>query len=304
VSYENPGNGTEGWYDNQQQGPANGQGWQPQPAPNAGGAPGPFGALPSAPNPGPFGAPNPEPFSAESMEPQRRPRTKLAVATGIGVVGIIGLATVLVMSQSSSAAPGAKVNGAAGTASSASASPTPSGFQPTATTPAAAAAQTASVFLTAWESGNFKQAASYTDNPTEAQSVLSAYGTGLNLSGLKISPGASTAAGAVSFTVAANTSTGKSSSNRATYATGTWTYTSQLTAYQKDGGWWIKWDPTLVAPNLTSTTHPVAVAVKPGAAKVTDASGTDLATSSQSALQDVAASIKQNTKASQGTAGA
>lgn len=313
MSYDNSGPGPDGWY-NGQQGPANGwqpqqppqqpapdpsaapgYGWQPQPQqPMPGNVPGdPFGAMPAAPNAGPF--------NAESMEPERKPRTKVAVATGIGVVGIIGLATVLVMSQNSTAAPGSKNAAVAG--HSASASPTPSGFQPTATTPAGAAAQLAQVFLTSWQSGNFKQAASYTDNAAQAQSVLSAYSTGLNLSGLKITPGASTAAGNVSFSVAADTTTGGSTSNKATYASGTWSYTSQLTAYKKDGGWWIKWDPSVVAPNLTSSAHPVAVAVKPGAAKVTDASGNDLSASGQSALQDVASLIKQNTKSTQGTAG-
>ncbi|HET9171397.1 MAG TPA: NTF2-like N-terminal transpeptidase domain-containing protein [Actinospica sp.] len=274
----------------------NGYGWQPQQPqpqqfPPAGDL---FNALPGAPDPGPFSA---------AAEPQRRPRTKVAVATGIGVVGIIGLATVLIMSQSSSASPHATVNGAAGSSSAAIASPTPSGFQPTATTAAGAAAQTAQVFLAAWQSGNVKQAAAYTDDATEAQSVLSGYATGLNLSGLKITPGASTAAGVVSFSVAADASSGGSSTDKSTYASGTWSYASQLTAYKKDGGWWIKWDPSLVAAGMTSTTHPVALAVKPGAAKVTDASGADLAASSQSALQNVAASIKSNTKATQGTAG-
>ncbi|HWG22983.1 penicillin-binding transpeptidase domain-containing protein [Actinospica sp.] len=301
MSYENSGNGPEGWY-NGQQDPANG--WQPAPGPAGNGwqqpapgpVPGPFGALPAAPTPGPFDG------AAEPAGPPRRPRTKLAVATGIGVVGIIGLATVLVMSQTGNAASGGKNNSAAG-AHSTSASPTPSGFQPTATTPAAAAAETAQVFLSAWESGNFKQAASYTDNPAEAQTVLTAYGTGLNLNGLKLTPQGSTAAGVVTFSVAANTNTGGASSNKATYASGTWTYTSKLTAYKKGGGWWIKWDPSSVAPNMTSSTHPVALVVKPGAAKVTDASGNDLSSSSQSALQDVGSIMKQNTKSTQGTAG-
>ncbi|HTJ70773.1 MAG TPA: NTF2-like N-terminal transpeptidase domain-containing protein [Actinospica sp.] len=297
----------------QQSMPASGQpttAWQ-QPAPgssgpfggsgafgqsSSSGPSGPFSALPEASIGGPGG-----PFDPAAGEP-RRPRTKLAVAGGIGVVGIIGLATVLIMSQNGSAAPSTNVSAGGGTRS-ASASPSPSGFQPTATAPAAAAAQTAQVFLTAWESGNFKQAASYTDNPSEAQTVLSSYGTGLNLAGLKITPQGSTADGVVTFQVAANTTTGGSSTNKATYASGTWTYSSKLTAYKKDGGWWIKWDPSLVAPNLTSSTHPVAVAVHPGAAKVTDASGNDLSSSSQSALQDVAAIMKQNTKSAQGTAG-
>jgi Penicillin binding protein transpeptidase domain/NTF2-like N-terminal transpeptidase domain len=320
VSYENSGNSPDAWY-NAPQDPADswqpapsapGAGPGPAPAPEGGGwqqqttpvpqvgpgpVPGPFGALPAAPAQGPFAGP----FDGAAEQP-RRPRTKLAVATGIGVVGIIGLATVLIMSQTGNAAPKANVNAAGGT-HSASASPSPSGFQPSASTPAAAAAQTAQVFLSAWESGNFKQAASYTDNPAEAQTVLSSYATGLNLSGLKITPQGSTAAGDVTYSVAADTTTGGSSTNKAAYASGTWTYTSKLTAYKKDGGWWIKWDPSLVVPNMTSSTHPVALAVKPGAAKVTDASGNDLSASSQSALQDVAAIMKQNTKSTQGTAG-
>jgi hypothetical protein len=287
-----------------------------------------FGALPGAapgapaPNPGPFasngdgftssnGGPfmsSPGPFTPSGGEPfgaeqsgRRQPRTKVAVATGIGVVGIIGLATVLIMSQSSSAAPGG--NTAGGSSHSASASPTPSGFQPTATAPAAAAAQTAEVFLNAWQSGNFKLAASYTDDAAAAQSALGSYTSGLNLGGLKITSGASTAAGTVSFSVAADVTSGGSSTSKASYASGTWTYTSQLTAYKKDGGWWIKWDPSLVVPGMTATTHPVAIAVKPGAAKVTDSSGTDLSASTQTALQNISATIKENTKSTQGTAG-
>ncbi|MBR7829177.1 hypothetical protein KDK95_22910 [Actinospica sp. MGRD01-02] len=277
--------------------PSNGGGFTSS---NGGG----FGASnggPFTPSPGPFTPSGGEPFGAAEQSGRRPPRTKVAVATGIGVVGIIGLATVLIMSQNSSAAPGG--NTAGGSSHSASASPTPSGFQPTATAPAAAAAQTAAVFLNAWQSGNFKLAASYTDDSAAAQSALSSYTSGLNLGGLKIKPGASTAAGTVSFSVAADVASGGSSTSKASYASGTWTYTSQLTAYKKDGGWWIKWDPSLVVPGMTATTHPVAVAVKPGAAKVTDSSGADLSASTQTALQNISATIKENTKSTQGTAG-
>ena len=245
-----------------------------------------------------------------------RARRKLFVASGIGVVGVIGLATVLVLSQTGASAAG-RNSSASGSGAKAvvTPKPTPSGFQPTATTPAGAAQQTAEAFLAAWQSGNFKLAASYTDDSTDAQGVLTSYGTGLNLSGLRLAAQSATAAGLVGFSVSASVNTSGSSSasststasaaptSSATSASGTWAYTSHLTAYKKNGGWWVKWDPTLVAPNLSATVHPVAVAVKPGAAKVTDASGADLSASSQVALQNVAAVIKANAKVSQGTAG-
>ena len=243
---------------------------------------------------------------------------KVAVATGIGVAGIIGLVAVLLLNQTG-ASGAAKVNNAAAT-------PKPSGFQPTATTPAGDAKQTAAAFLSAWQSGNFSAAAQYTDDPTDAQTVLTAYRTGLNLSGLQLTEQTATAAGVVSFsvsasvsstgTIAAGASTAASASTSATAgtasstasgsatsATGTWAYTSQLTAYKKNGGWYVKWDPTMVAPNVSTTVHPVALAVEPGAGKVTDASGNDLSASSQSALQNIAALMKKNTTTGQGTAG-
>ena len=245
-------------------------------------------------------------------KPVRRGRT-LAIASGIGAVGVIGLATVLVLSQTGASAAGRSNAGGAAAKAVSTPKPTPSGFQPTATTPAGAAQQTAEAFLTAWQSGNFKLAASYTDDSTDAQSVLTSYGTGLNLSGLRLTAQSATAAGLVGFSVSAsvNTSgaTGSTSTasatptSSATSASGTWAYTSHLTAYKKNGGWWVKWDPTLVAPNLSATVHPVAVAVKPGAAKVTDSTGADLSASSQVALQNVAGVIKSNMKVSQGTAG-
>jgi len=272
-------------------------------------------------------------WEREQERPKPR-RTKLAVATGIGVAGIIGLATLLVMNQTGTAAT-AHTSAAA---TSPKPKPTPSGYQPTAKTAAAAALETAGVFLTAWQDGNFSKAAAYTDDPADAQSTLSAYRTGLNLRGLRLTPqGTATAAGVVTFAVSASvTSTGVTSADgtvtstsssasstssaassatdggsgsstapaaTATSASGTWTYSSQLTAYKKNGGWWIKWDPALVAPKMTSSEHPVALALAPGAGRVTDASGGNLSSSSQTALQNIATLVKKNTKTSEGTAG-
>ena len=246
------------------------------------------------------------------------------MGSGIGAVAIVGLATALALNQGST---GATAHTAA---ASATPKPTPSGFQPTAKTAAGAAQETAEVFLAAWQGGDLAKAASYTDDPTGAQSVLAAYHSGLNLSGLQLTAKSSTAAGLVTFAVAASiasngtvsgdgssvtnaspgsaaasasASSGGAAASSPTSASGTWSYTSHLTAYTKNGGWWVKWDPSLVAPNVTATVHPVALAVTPGAHRVTDADGGNLADSSQSALQNIASLVKQNTKATQGTAG-
>ena len=273
---------------------------------------------------GPFGPD--EPGRGGGAPAAARPRhTKRWVAAGIGTVAVVGLAAVLVIDQGST--PGAAA--AVSTRTSATPTPTPSGFQPTATTAAAAAEQTAEVFLTAWQGGDFAQAASYTDDPSDAQTVLSGYSTGLNLHGLELTAKSATAAGVVTFTVAAQVSstaavtagattaptasssastdtagsTASAAAGTTTSASGTWTYTSHLTAYKKDGGWYVKWDPSLVAPNVTDSIHPVALAVKPGAKSVTDADGSSLAASTQPALQNIAALIKKNSNTTEGTAG-
>jgi hypothetical protein len=265
-----------------------------------------MGGVPGGPGGnGPDGWHFPEPEPAG--KPPRRNTRKLALGAGIGTVAIAGLVTVLVLTQSGASA-NAGHDTVAGPAGSAAATvkpttpkPTPSGFQPTATTPAGAAQQLAEVFLTAWQSGNFKQAASYTDDPATAQTVLSAFGSKLNLSGLQLKAQSATAAGLVGFSVSASVSTGAPGSTGA--LSGTWAYTSHLTAYSKNGGWWVQWNPGLVAPGLSDTVHPVAISDEPNAAKVTDSAGNDLAASSQTALQDISTDVKQNVKTPQGTPG-
>jgi hypothetical protein len=262
VTYQNDGNGPEGWY-----------------------------------------IPEPEPAG----KPASRTR-KLALASGIGALGIAGIVTVLVVTQTGASAVGRSMGaGVAAKAGAVLPTPKPSGFQASAGTPAGAAQQMAAAFLSAWQSGNLTLAASYTDDPAAAQSTLSAYSTGLHVSGLHLTAKTATAAGLVGFSVSASvgTAAGSTPTTAPTNVSGdgTWAYTSQLTAYKKNGGWYVKWDPTLVAPSLTATTHPVAVAIKPGPTKVTDANGADLSASSQSALQDISSVIKENTKTTQGTAG-
>lgn len=82
-----------------------------------------------------------------------RSRRRLALAGGIGAAGIIALAAVLLISQAGLLRRNPARSGA------------PGGFQPTGTSPAGDAQQTAHAFLDAWQSGNLQQAADYTDDP-------------------------------------------------------------------------------------------------------------------------------------------
>lgn len=266
----------------------------------------------------------------------RGSRKKLAVVGGVGAAGIIALATILLLNQSGSSGAGA-------------AAAKPSGYQPTATTVAGEAQETAAAFLSAWQSGNFQQAANYTDDPSAALSALTSYRDGLNLAGLQLtaqnvtansassSSGATasssgapaaTASGLVTFGVAANvglpaaTSTSASSSasastsakspagsasaaagSAAANVTAKWSYTSKLTAYQKNGGWWIKWDPSLVAPNMTAGEKIVSVAIPPTASEVTYATGGDLSAATDPGVKNIAAALKKAAPTGQGTPG-
>jgi hypothetical protein len=295
----------------------------------------------------------PSAASADAFEDdERRPssRKKVYLASGIGAAAIVGLVAVLVFTQGSSG--------------SGSAAAKPSGFQPTGTSVTGDAEQTAAAFLAAWESGNFKQAASYTDNVAAAQSTLSAYSTNLNLNGLQLKATGSTAlaaaasasastssstaasasasasasygaaaptgtAGAVTFSVVAKvglpasaTSTASSSSSSsastsasasasssastssaASSVTANWSYSSKVVAYKKNGGWWIQWDPSLVAPNLTANEKVVSVALSPSAAEVTDDSGNDLSSATDPGVHNIYTALKKSAPVGQGTPG-
>lgn len=208
------------------------------------------------------------------------------------------------------------------TAGAGSASPSPTGFQPTSQDPAVAAAQLASVFLGAWQSGDLQKAANYTDDPTAALAALTAYKTQLNLSGLTLSPRPATVASAsaspgTASASASATATGASPGTAATAATvpfsvastvalanqttttASWNYTSSLSAYKQTDGWSVRWDPSILAPGLTASEQLSVVAVHPGVGKVVDAAGSTLSGSSETALRTIAGVL--STKAPTGT---
>jgi cell division protein FtsI/penicillin-binding protein 2 len=86
---------------------------------------------------------------------------------------------------------------------------------------------------------------------------------------------------------------------------GTWSYHSSLVAYQQPNSpaWYIAWKPTVLAPNLTATTHLATVSVAPQVISVTDASGNALTTYSDAGLTTIAGLMQKQAPAGQGTPG-
>jgi hypothetical protein len=222
----------------------------------------------------------------------------------IAAAGVIGLATVLVLGQ-------------AGVLGSNKAATVP-GFHPTATKPALAARQTAEAFLAAWKAGHIQRAASYTNHPAAAAAALTSYRDGLHLHALHLAAQSATAQGKVAFSVDATvalaaTPVARTAKKAAASRSGApapdsavraiWSYTSDLVAYARHGGWWVRWNPALVAPNLTAGEKVVSVPVAPGAAEVLDAGGGNLQGSTDRGLDNIAAALMKDDPASQGTPG-
>jgi len=205
----------------------------------------------------------------------------------VGAIGIVGVVTLVA----------ALISGPAGPSGSNQAhKANVAGFHPTATKPAQAARQTAAAFLAAWESGQVRKAASYTDHPAAAAAALSSYRDGLHLRALHLAVGKATAQGRVAFSVNATVDATPGLS-------GTWSYTSDLTAYAKHGGWWIRWNPGLVVPGLTVGEKVVSVPIPAGVAEVANAAGGDLRSSGDPGLVNIAVALGKRAPTGEGTPG-
>jgi Penicillin binding protein transpeptidase domain len=225
-----------------------------------------------------------------SAPPGRRRKRLLVVSGAIAGLAVVAYAAVAMLSTGPVQSVGDD---------SAAATPTRVGYSPSATDPALAAQQTAQAFLTDWQSGNDGAAAALTDSPAAAKAALDAYRTDLNLSVLSLQAQPGDADGIVPFTVAATVSLTPHSSTGAA----TWDYTSQLTAYSSGHGWLVQWDPTVMAANLTSSTHLMLVAIPPGPGVVTDAKLNSLASDPDPGLQNIAGLLAGSAPVGQGTPG-
>ena len=192
------------------------------------------------------------------------------------------------------------------------------GFHATAQSPSEAAEQVTAAFLRAWSSGAVGTAASLTDDPAAAQAALIAYGQDLYLrqmSGTVVSSTTASAPGSPGGTQAAAVTTAEAvsfgvraavaASAAANAPSGTWSYQSELTAYQVAGGtgWLIKWSPSVVAPNLADGQHLATVLVPPTGTSVTDSAGNPLSSYGDAGLTHIASLLGGHVPTAAGTPG-
>jgi hypothetical protein len=192
------------------------------------------------------------------------------------------------------------------------------GFHPSAQSFSADAELTTAAFLRAWSEGAISEAANLTDDPAAAQAALLAYGQDLylrKLTGTVVSstpiraPGDTQPTGAAATTtleaVTYSVSAMVAGSAAPSAESGTWSYHSTLTAYQVPNGtgWLIKWDPSVVAPNLTDGQHLATVLVPAQSTTVTDSAGNPLSSYSDPGIAIVANLLAQHAPTAAGTPG-
>jgi hypothetical protein len=183
------------------------------------------------------------------------------------------------------------------------------GYLPTGSSPGQDAQQTARAFLRAWDAGDLRQAANYTNHPAAARAALAAFRTYLHLRRLTSTAGLATAIPSSSATprekVIYAASASVATANGLAAVSGTWRYHASLVAYQAKQSqyWYVAWAPADLAPNLTTSTHLEAVSVAPRVTSVTDASGNDLASYGDPGLDNVAAGLKTGAPPGQGSPG-
>jgi hypothetical protein len=222
---------------------------------------------------------------------RRRKRTMIALIAG--AVAVVVVAGVVVY----------KVVGGPG-------APT-TGFVPTGSSPAQDAAQITTAFIQAWETNDYAKAANYTDNPAAAKAALTANTKYLNLKRMSGSAGNVTAASMSSptattpQTVTFGLNDVVSTGTGAGAMQGTWSYHSTLTAYQKTNSnvWYIAWKPSVIAPNLTATTHLAAAVALPQVISVTDAGGNALTTYNDAGLSRISTLLEKGAPPGQGKSG-
>jgi hypothetical protein len=219
-------------------------------------------------------------------EPKPRKRRTLAVTLTAGTLAVLAVALVLVLTVFNSNNP-----------------PPAHGIIPKGSSPQQDGQLAAAAFLTAWQQGDLAKAANYTDQPAAASTALAAYAKDLNLKKFAASAGAVTGASGstaadpretVTFAVGASVASGS--------VRGTWKYDSSLVAYQQPNSsvWFVRWQPDVVAPNLTAATHLAAVQVPPTVSLVTDANGQNLTRYKDAGLNTIAGLLKAQAPTNEG----
>jgi hypothetical protein len=183
------------------------------------------------------------------------------------------------------------------------------GYLPTGSSAGQDAQQTARAFLRAWDVGDLRQAANYTNHPAAARAALTAFRTYLHLGKLTSMAGSATAISSSSATPREKVSYAARASvaapDGAVAVKGTWRYHASLVAYQAKHSqyWYVAWAPDDLGPNLTASTHLAAVPVAPRVTSVTDASGNDLTSYGDAGLDNIAAGLETGAPAGYGSPG-
>ena len=182
------------------------------------------------------------------------------------------------------------------------------GFVPTGSTPAQDAQEITAAFLKAWKAGDLDTAARLTDHHVAAQAALATYDKYLHLrklSGSTQSVTAGTGNGLTPQSVTFGINAKVADSDGAQALSHTWSYHSKLTAYQKKNSnlWYIAWQPDVLAPNLTATTHLAAIRVAPQVTQVNDNGGTDITSYKDAGLTNIANLLEKQAPPGQGSPG-
>jgi hypothetical protein len=182
------------------------------------------------------------------------------------------------------------------------------GYLPAGSSPGQDARQTASAFLRAWDAGNLRKAASYTNRPAIARAALKTFGTGIHLGQLTSTAEAATAVSSNPSAPRATVRYAASASVAASGAAavrGTWHYHASLVAYRGKHTqyWYIAWAPSDLAPNLTAATHLATISVPPRVTSVTDAGGNDLTGYGDAGLNHITTNLEAGAPPGHGSPG-
>jgi hypothetical protein len=183
------------------------------------------------------------------------------------------------------------------------------GYLPTGSSPGQDAQQTARAFLRAWDAGDLRKAANYTNHPGVARTALKAFQADLQLGKLSTTAGpVTTLTGSAAnprFQVSYAASASVAASDGAAVVRGTWQYHSALIAYQGKHSqyWYVAWAPADLAPGLTATTHLATVTIAPRVTSVTDAEGTDLGSYGDAGLHNITANLEHSAPLGRGSPG-
>jgi hypothetical protein len=157
--------------------------------------------------------------------------------------------------------------------------------------------------------GVTQAAASTTTQPTEtaafavAATVSAGAGASAGANPAVTPSAASPSAATASAPASAGTSAPAATSTAA--AQGTWDYHSSLVAYQAANSnvWFVAWQPDVLAPNLTASTHLAAVEVAPTVEMVTDSNSGNLQSYGDAGLTNIAGLIMKSAPTGLGTPG-